>query len=431
MTLSHPERLPRCAIDETGFIMETEPKIPELIAYSAGPMFMKRLFAVAVLLSHVVSGSGAVLEPPDLLTPTPASPSVSPTPSPALAGPRIQFATPVFDFGKLAAGDSVRHNFVFTNTGGSVLEINQVKPGCGCTTAGTWDRRVEPGKTGTIPIQFNATTTSGSVWKSILVNCNDVTQSNVFLQIKGTIWTPVSITPASAYFNLTSEATTNDTRILKIVSNLDEPLTLEEPVTTNQAFSATLTPLVAGKEYELKVTARPELITGYVNSSVTLKTSAAKVPLLKIPVIAVVQPAVSVVPSIVMLPASPSAATAPPSVMIRNIGSKPLVLSEPAVNLNGAELDVQELQTGKVFRLTLKIPSDVQVPPGQRFEASIKSNHPKFPVIKVPIVAAARPVARTAQRQTLQPTPIQPGAPAPSTPSAPIPTILGPVPAQK
>jgi len=67
------------------------------------------------------------------------------------AGPKIQFAEMVYDFGKVSSGELVKHTFVFTNIGTATLEIKDVRPGCGCTTAGTWDKQVEPGKTGSIP----------------------------------------------------------------------------------------------------------------------------------------------------------------------------------------------------------------------------------------------------------------------------------------
>ena len=51
-------------------------------------------------------------------------------------GPRIQFATPVYDFGRAKSGEPVKYTYVFTNTGDQLLIINSVHPGCSCTSAG-------------------------------------------------------------------------------------------------------------------------------------------------------------------------------------------------------------------------------------------------------------------------------------------------------
>src|ERR1035437_6876778 len=68
-------------------------------------------------------------------------------------GPKIQFATPVYDFGRSKSGEPVKYTYVFTNTGDALLILNAVQPQCGCTAAGDWTKQVEPGKTGLIPIQ--------------------------------------------------------------------------------------------------------------------------------------------------------------------------------------------------------------------------------------------------------------------------------------
>src|SRR6516165_8664222 len=86
---------------------------------------------------------------------TPATPASSTIASKAPA-PKIQFSELTYDFGKADSGTLIKHIYVFTNSGDAILEITGVKPGCGCTTAGDWDKRVEPTKTGTIPIQFNS-----------------------------------------------------------------------------------------------------------------------------------------------------------------------------------------------------------------------------------------------------------------------------------
>src|SRR5580765_2748197 len=144
-----------------------------------------------------------------------ASPKPGATALPEGVGPKIQFAEIVYDFGKVSSGEVVKHSFVFTNVGTAKLEIKDVRPGCGCTTAGTWDKEVEPGKTGSIPLQFNSANFGGTILKQATVTCNDPSQTNVMLQIKGTVWKPIEITPSMAVFNVSSEAETNETKVVR------------------------------------------------------------------------------------------------------------------------------------------------------------------------------------------------------------------------
>ena len=56
-------------------------------------------------------------------------------------GPKIRFATPIYDFGKAKSGDPVKYTYIFTNIGDQMLELTGVQPQCGCTATGEWTRR--------------------------------------------------------------------------------------------------------------------------------------------------------------------------------------------------------------------------------------------------------------------------------------------------
>jgi hypothetical protein len=323
----------------------------------------------------------------------------------AAGAPKIQFATPVFDFGKVNSGELVKHSFVFTNSGTATLQILDVRPGCGCTTAGTWDKEVEPGKTGSIPLQFNSANFGGMVVKSATVTCNDPAQSNVVLQIKGTVWKPIEISPTMAVFNVSSETQTNESRVVRIVNNLEEPLELSDLQSTNPTFKAEIKTVKPGKEFELHITASPPFNGPSIVSPVTMKTSSPKMSNINVTAYVVVQQPVTVVPNQIILQAGPLTNAVHHVVSVRSTATNALVLSDAAVSVPGAAVKIQEIQPGKQFNLNVDFPVGFQSQPGQKVEVTVKSNHPKFPVIIVPIyqpqaprTAAANPVVSPAVR---------------------------------
>src|SRR5689334_1373725 len=99
------------------------------------------------------------------------------------SAPRIEFAEVTHDFGKIEPGRTVTHTFVFTNQGTQTLEITEVRPSCSCTAAGNYSRRVEPGKSGIIPVVYSASGLSGPVGKNVWVASNDPAQPSVALRI--------------------------------------------------------------------------------------------------------------------------------------------------------------------------------------------------------------------------------------------------------
>src|SRR5690242_4323812 len=77
--------------------------------------------------------------------PAPAAPVPA---APAGIGPRIDFATNLYDFGRIKSGDPVKYTYYFTNTGDALLELTDVHPSCGCTAAGDYSKKVDPGQSG-------------------------------------------------------------------------------------------------------------------------------------------------------------------------------------------------------------------------------------------------------------------------------------------
>ncbi len=372
------------------------------------------LLAQAVNALETTNGSGAVTASNPLLLTAPAA---QPPRFPVLAGtvptdpvgPRIQFATPVHDFGRIKGGEVVKYTYGFTNIGDRLLELTAVHVACGCTTAGEWSRQVAPGKTGSIPVQFNSGNFNGQVAKSITVTCNDKTQPSVMLQLKASIWKPIEVTPQFAALNLTTESPSNATTV-RIVSNEEAPLTLFAPESNNRAFATELRTNQPGKEFQLIVKTVPPLPTGNIQGQITLKTSSTNMPVIHISAWATVQPTVMVVPSQITLPTAPLANALPSNVSIRNNGTNLLALMEPAVNAKGVDVQLTELQPGRYFTLKVIFPAGFEIAQGEKVELSVKSNHPLFPVIKVPILQLSRPAPTAAPGQGVLPKPPQAAA---------------------
>ena len=345
-----------------------------------------------------------------------AQPTLAPSPATAptnAMGPRIQFATTVYDFARARQGDPVKYTYIFTNTGDQLLILTNVQPQCGCPTAGDWTRQVEPGKTGSIPIQFNSAGYNNAVFKQVTVTCNDKRQSILFLQLKGTIYRPFEVNPQLAVLNLSPDSEGAST-VVNITNNMEEPLTLSAPESNNRAFTAELKTIEAGKGYQLIVSAVPPL-SGTAQGQITLKTSWTNPSVLNVPVYANVQPAVLAIPSHIILPPAPLASAQTSSVMIQNNSTNQLTLSDPAVNAQGVGTQIKEVQPGRSFSVLVTFPQGFETTPGQQVELTVKSSNPKFPLVRVPVTQYPRPVAPPAA-VTRAVVPVSKPPPLPPTP---------------
>lgn len=129
-----------------------------------------------------------------------------------------------YDWGKVKASPApLKAKIKFFNKGNDTLIINEVKPGCGCTTAPLDKSRIEPNGFATLDVTLNAGSYDGDVTKSINIKTNDPEKANSTLMIKAFVWKPVSLLPRYFAFNkmfVSEETSTN----VVLTNNTDKPI---------------------------------------------------------------------------------------------------------------------------------------------------------------------------------------------------------------
>ena len=84
----------------------------------------------------------------------------------------ITFEMDSYNFGDIRQGDTVSHDFKFTNTGSHDLIITGARGSCGCTVP-VWPKRpIKPGESGVIKVQFNSKNKKGAQNKTVTVTAN-------------------------------------------------------------------------------------------------------------------------------------------------------------------------------------------------------------------------------------------------------------------
>lgn len=302
------------------------------------------------------------------------------------AFPVIEFETPVYEFGTTKQGEEIRYDFKFFNKGSQVLTISEVRPGCGCTTAGEWTKTVKPGESGTIPIKLNTDRFKGPISKSVTVTSNDPKRPNSFLQIKGQVWTPVTINPVVAAFPALKKLDEVKSVTVKIESHVETPLEIKNlRVEGGDRFKVALKPIKKGKSYEIQVTTVPPLVYGSNRSTVRFETNIPEAKSHYFAASAYVMAPVQVVPNRIMMPNGVLAKEMKKYVTVLTYEDKPLEVSDVKVSIEGVKVESSKLNKGKHHRLTLTFPEGLNVDALEDAKLKLKTNNEQFKDFEVPI----------------------------------------------
>lgn len=314
-----------------------------------------------------------------------AAPAPTPTPAVVPLGPRMDFASKEYNFGRVNMGQQVNHVYVVSNSGDATLIISNVQPGCHCTTARPWTREIAPGKTGEIPIKFDSSGFHGDITRTITVTSNGKNAPVQTLFLRGSIWREIEVNPQTAYMSVPPESDTPTSTVVHIINQGSNGITLSNPTCANNKFKVALKETVPGKEFELTITAMTPLPAGNNIGTISVNTSSTNVPVLTITALAMVQQSIGIAPLQIVLPPevlSPSTNI----VTITANGKKPLTLSDLKVCCDkGIQSELKEIMPGRVYHLLTMIPAGFHIPAGEHYHISLKSNSAEKPEIDIPI----------------------------------------------
>lgn len=101
--------------------------------------------------------------------------------------PKIFFDKLFHNFGKVEEGKIYDATFAFSNTGQGVLEIIDIHASCGCTAVVPKKRKLNPGETSEVKVEFNSTNLSGLITRYISIRSNDLSNPEVYLTIQAEV----------------------------------------------------------------------------------------------------------------------------------------------------------------------------------------------------------------------------------------------------
>lgn len=164
----------------------------------------------------------------------------------------------------------VSASFKFTNIGGDVVTIKDIKSSCGCTTAGLEKRIYAPGESGEITAEFTIGSRQGLETKTITIT-TDEDDAPTVLTIKTLIPKILEMQPAFVFWQK-DEVPEPKTINLKV--GLDTPVKIVSAKSDNSNMNVELDVVEEGKSYRLTVF--PASTDDLLKARITLTTDFPK-----------------------------------------------------------------------------------------------------------------------------------------------------------
>jgi thiol-disulfide isomerase/thioredoxin len=335
---------------------------------------------------HVIAAEQAVkhLAPPHPAT-QPAVAAPAPGTQPAGPLPKLACEEPTFNFPDTWAGDKVEHTFKMHNAGEGTLEIINVKPGCGCTVAGQFDKSIAPGKDGKVPVALNTGRQNSTVEKKITVESNDPANKFYILTLKGNIKMRLVMEPpnGAAWGHITPQSP--EAMTVKVRNQTDKPMKLEAIPDPHQTmFEATIKEVEPGKAAEIVVKLKQPVRDGTSIGNLRFKTGIEGEAELSIPCNAYKAPVIEV------MPAAISASMAPnqpfkQSVNFRYNGDGKMKIESVKPSTDKIQTQLSEREVGKTFELMVSLPVGFEATDEKPAEIVVATDVKEHEKISIPV----------------------------------------------
>ena len=247
----------------------------------------------AVLAAWSASPRPVVAETPPAATDSGAIPA---PPAPKGDGPHMVIPLKTKAVENVEGGSVVHYRFDVYNNGNRDLVITDVRPGCGCTVA-TFDKTIEPGKTGLIEASLQTPALmAGQEVKSLTVLSNDPTTPSETLYLVAGLLPAYTITPDG---NLTIQYDDPKpiARTFTVQSQQKQTIKLLDPPAVTGPLTVKVSPDAdhAGT-YQIAVTMAPPETGGDAFGTVDIPVDKAGLPPVHLQIMALGQKGVAVTP---------------------------------------------------------------------------------------------------------------------------------------
>ena len=236
---------------------------------------------------------------------------------------RKMFETTDHEFGSVARGAKIEHEFVLKNIYLEDVHISSVRSSCGCTTPRITKQWLKTYETGTIVAHYNTGKFLGRKGATLTVTIDKPFHAQVQLHVSGNIRSDVVINPGSVQLGSVDEGTSADRKVT-VTHTGSSSWKITDVKSASPHITAEVTDQRRSRgrvSYDLSVHLDENAPAGYVKDYLLLVTNAGRARQIPLLVEGRITPSVTVSPGSLFMGVVTSGKTVTKQLVVR--GKKP------------------------------------------------------------------------------------------------------------
>lgn len=324
-------------------------------APSPRPSLRSRLLVVLGVLIAVASSSAEVV---------------------AEVRPIIALSTDSYDFGTVAQGTKVVHEFQITNKGNADLVIERLAASCGCTATQVSAPTIKPGASEKVRVTFDTSGFMGEKTKSVLITSNDTSNPEVTVFLKGKVLSSFTLEPARVDFGEIFPSSPLDSRRKEVTFSVAEGTDLKITKITSLSKYLVASPVVSStNKATVSIEILPTVPQGEFRDRVIFELDGGRRASVNVPVNASVKGDLRLNPGTASFGVLQGDAPVERRVQFENKGSSPIAIQSITTSNSAISASMIEVQPGRLGVLVVKV-DPRRVSGDLKGTVDLTTNHP-------------------------------------------------------
>ena len=309
----------------------------------------------------------------------------------AEARPVISLASNSYDFGTVAQGTKVTHEFEVRNTGTADLVIQRLSPSCGCTATQLASPIIKPGGSEKVRVTFDTSGFMGDKTKSVVIASNDASNPELVVTIKGQVLSSFTVEPARVDFGEILPSSPLAARQKQVTFSVAEGSDLTISKVTSLSKHLVASPVSAqGNRATVTIEILPTVPLGEFRDRVVFELDGGRRASVNVPVNASVQGDLRLNPSTISFGVLGGDAPLERRIQFENKGRDPVSIQSITTSNAAISASMVNVQPGRLGVLVVKV-DPRRVSGDLKETVELKTSHPTQSSLSVNVFGVLPP----------------------------------------